>query len=62
MFGNCSPTVQEIAFQYGRNIGMAFQVPVVKKFFNTSTLRLSILCKNKEKKNKNCAILHARAK
>ncbi|XP_078378555.1 all trans-polyprenyl-diphosphate synthase PDSS1-like isoform X2 [Oculina patagonica] len=26
VFGNCSPAVQEIAFQYGRNIGMAFQV------------------------------------
>lgn len=26
VFGNCSPMVQEIAFQYGRNIGMAFQV------------------------------------
>lgn len=29
VFGNCSPTVQEIAFQYGRNIGMAFQVCTV---------------------------------
>ena len=29
MFGNVSPTVQEIAFQYGRNIGMAFQVLTV---------------------------------
>lgn len=26
VFGNCDPEVQEIAFQYGRNIGMAFQV------------------------------------
>lgn len=26
VFGDCGPEVQEIAFQYGRNIGMAFQV------------------------------------
>lgn len=26
VFGECSPAVQEIAYQYGRNIGMAFQV------------------------------------
>lgn len=26
VFGGCSPEIQEIAYQYGKNIGMAFQV------------------------------------
>lgn len=29
VFGDCNTEVQEIAYQYGRNIGMAFQVDLL---------------------------------
>ena len=32
VLGDCNPEVQEIAYQYGRNIGMAFQVELLLLF------------------------------